>query len=356
MALEPKIQTPLTKILNIPHPVMLAGMGVSAGPPLAAAVTNAGGIGVLGGFSATPERLRELIHELKSLLVDKNAPFGVDLLLPKIGGGARKTNYDYTNGQLDDLITVCIEEKAKVFVSAIGIPPKYVIDRLHANNILYMNMIGHPKHVAKCVEAGVDILGAQGSEGGGHTGNIPTGILVTSVAKLVRGVKSKFTGEDVQVVAAGGMVNGEGLAAAIMMGASGVWMGTRFLLAEEATVARAFQEAVQTAGYDDTIRTIIYSGRPLRIKKTPYVLNWEENRQAEIKELTGRGILPVAHDAEQHPEDDEILENIVPYLMGVAAAQIDKVMPARDIVNEVVNEAAVRLMAGTHAVITKPKL
>jgi hypothetical protein len=94
----------------------------------------------------------------------------------------------------------------------------------------------------------------------------------------------------------------------------------------------------------------------LRIKKTPYVVNWEENRQAEIKELTGRGILPVAHDAEQHPEDDEILENIVPYLMGIAAAQINKVMPARDIVNEVVNEAAVRLMAGTRAIVTKPKL
>jgi NAD(P)H-dependent flavin oxidoreductase YrpB (nitropropane dioxygenase family) len=168
-------------------------------------------------------------------------------------------SYDYTNGQLDALITVVIEERAKVFVSAIGIPPKHVIDRLHAAGILYMNMIGHPKHVAKCVEAGVDILGAQGSEGGGHTGNIPTGILVTSVAKMVRGVKSGFTGEDVQVVAAGGMVDGEGLAAAIMMGASGVWMGTRFLLAEEATVARAFQEAVQSAGYDDTIRTIIYS-------------------------------------------------------------------------------------------------
>lgn len=163
------------------------------------------------------------------------------------------------NGQLDALITVCIEEKAKVFVSAIGIPPKHVIDRLHANGILYMNMIGHPKHVAKCVEAGVDILGAQGSEGGGHTGNIPTGILVTSVAKLVRGVKSKFTDVDVQVVAAGGIVHGENLAAAIMMGASGVWMGTRFLLAKEATVASAFQEAVRTAGYDDTIRTVIYS-------------------------------------------------------------------------------------------------
>ncbi|KAJ0423299.1 2-nitropropane dioxygenase [Aspergillus carlsbadensis] len=356
MALDPKIQTPLTKILNIPHPVMLAGMGVSAGPPLAAAVTNAGGIGVLGGFSATPERLRELIHELKELLVDKDAPFGVDLLLPKIGGGARKTNYDYTNGQLDALITVVIEERAKVFVSAIGIPPKHVISRLHAAGILYMNMIGHPKHVAKCIEAGVDILGAQGSEGGGHTGNIPTGILVTSVAKMVRGVKSAFTGEDVQVVAAGGMVDGEGLAAAIMMGAGGVWMGTRFLLAEEATVARAFQEAVQSAGFDDTIRTIIYSGRPLRIKKTPYVVNWEENRQAEIRELTGRGILPVAHDAEQHPDDDEILENIVPYLMGIAAAQIDKVMPAREIVNEVVNEAAARLMAGSRAIVTKPKL
>ena len=137
------ITTPLTKLFGIKHPILLAGMNVAAGPELAAAVTNAGGLGVIGGVGYTPEFLRKQIASLRSYLKDKNAPFGVDLLLPKVGEGARKTNYDYTEGKLPELIDIIIQEKAKLFVSAVGIPPDWVIQKLHAAGIPVMNMIGN---------------------------------------------------------------------------------------------------------------------------------------------------------------------------------------------------------------------
>merc|ERR1711861_14019 len=116
-------------------------MNVAAGPELAAAVTNHGGLGVIGGVGYTPEFLREAITELKNGLHDKNAPFGVDLLLPQAGGSARKTNTDYTEGQLPQLIDVVIEEKAACFVSAVGVPPKWAVEKLHAAGIPVMNMV-----------------------------------------------------------------------------------------------------------------------------------------------------------------------------------------------------------------------
>jgi NAD(P)H-dependent flavin oxidoreductase YrpB (nitropropane dioxygenase family) len=96
--MPPPLSTPLTSLLNISHPIMLAGMDQVAGPHLAAAVTNAGGFGTLGGARYTPKMLREMIAEMKELLVEKDAPFGVDLLLPAVGGGARKTNVSCSSG------------------------------------------------------------------------------------------------------------------------------------------------------------------------------------------------------------------------------------------------------------------
>ncbi len=242
---------------------MLAGMNVAAGPKLAAAVTNAGGLGVIGGVGYTPEMLREQISELKSFLVDKKAPFGVDLLIPQVGGSARKTNYDYTKGKLDELVTIIIDEGASLFVSAVGVPPKAVVDRLHKAGILYMNMIGHPKHVARCIDVGADLTCAQGGAGGGHTGDVPTTILIPTVVEMCKGKKSPLTGQDVQVVAAGGLFNGQSVAAALMLGASAVWIGTRFVLSEEAGAPKAHQEAVRTSGFDDNVRTIIFTVCPL---------------------------------------------------------------------------------------------
>jgi len=168
-------------------------------------------------------------------------------------------SYDYTKGKLDELVDIVIESGARLFVSAVGVPPKHVVDRLHKAGILYMNMIGHPKHVAKCLALGVDIICAQGGEGGGHTGDVPTSILIPTVAQLCKGKVSPMTGKPVQVVAAGGIFSGQSVAAALMLGASGVWVGTRFILADEAGAPRAHQEAVRTSGFDDNIRTIIFT-------------------------------------------------------------------------------------------------
>ena len=132
---------------------------------------------MIGGVGYTPKMLRKEIQELKSLLREPNLPFGVDLLIPQVGGNARKTNSDYTQGQLPELIDIIIQEKATLFVCAVGVPPKFAVDKLHAAGIYVMNMCGHPKHCIKALNSGCDIICAQGGEGGGHTGEISTLVL-----------------------------------------------------------------------------------------------------------------------------------------------------------------------------------
>lgn len=377
MASPQKIRTTATDLFKIKHPVLLAGMNVAAGPKLAAAVTNAGGLGVLGGINYTPDMLRDQIEELKSHLTDKNAPFGVDLLLPQVGGNARKTNYDYTKGKLPELIDIIIESGAKLFVSAVGVPPKQVVEKLHKNGILYMNMIGHPKHVKKCLDLGVDIICAQGGEGGGHTGDIPTTVLIPAVVKAVEGYKSPMTGQPVQVIAAGGIHNGQLLAAALMMGASAVWVGTRFVLSEEAGAPESHKEGVRTAGFDDNIRTIIFTGRPLRVRTNPYIENWENERQQEIKELVAKGKIPyeadldkvmsgemtsppkglvVAKDADGEVDLDEVLDQFRPMLMGKCAAVVNEKKSAKEIVDEFVNDAVKVIQKGNSMIVSQSKL
>ncbi|KAH7914673.1 2-nitropropane dioxygenase [Hygrophoropsis aurantiaca] len=350
---QPVFSTPLTKLFKINHPVMLAGMNVAAGPRLAAAVTNAGGIGVIGGVRQSPKMLQESINELKSHLEDKNAPFGVDLLLPQVGGNARKTNYDYTKGQLSELIEVIIKSKAALFVCAIGVPPREAVDKLHAAGIPVMNMIGHPKHVAKALAQGVDIICAQGGEGGGHTGDTPFSILLPATVDLCKNAKSPLTGEPIIVVGAGGVTDGRGLAASLSYGASGVWVGTRFVASEEAGAPPKHKELVVSAGYDDTVRTLIYSGRPLSVRKTPYVAEWETKRKQEIEELVSQGKIPHDVELESHPERS--LEGRM-WLMGKNVGSINDIKPAKAIVDEMVSSAATSLNKAAKCVILGAKL
>ncbi|GFP53316.1 hypothetical protein ACSS6W_000821 [Trichoderma asperelloides] len=369
MASPQQIRTPITDLFKIKHPVLLAGMNVAAGPKLAAAVTNAGGLGVIGGVGYTPDMLKEQIAELKSYLNDKNAPFGVDLLLPQVGGSARKTNYDYTKGKLDALVDIIIESGAKLFVCAIGVPPKATVERLHKAGILYMNMIGHVKHVQKCLDVGADIICAQGGEGGGHTGDTPTTVLIPAVVEAVGNAKSPLTGGPVQVIAAGGISNGQTLAAALVMGASAVWVGTRFILTDEAGAPKSHKEAVRTAGHDDNIRTIIFTGRPMRVRNNAYINDWETNRQQEMKELAAKGTIPYEADLDKvlnggdkpsivqtaeeanNDEDEDPLEQFRPFLMGKAAAVVNVQKPAKDVVDELVNDAVAQLKKGSQLII-----
>ncbi|KAK3686412.1 hypothetical protein LTR37_019843 [Vermiconidia calcicola] len=358
MASSQQIRTTTTELLKINHPIMLAGMNVAAGPKLAAAVSNAGGIGVIGGVGYTPDMLREQIAELKGYLKDKSAPFGVDLLIPQVGGNARKTNYDYTKGKLNDLVGIIIDSGAKMFVSAVGVPPKDVVERLHTAGILYMNMIGHPKHVKKCLDLGVDLICAQGGEGGGHTGDVPTSVLIPAVKRLCEGKTSPMTGKPVQIVAAGGIYDGQSLASAMALGATAVWVGTRFVLSQEAGAPKAHKEAVRTAGFDDNVRTIIFTGRPLRVRRNPYIDNWEENRQNDIKDYTSKGVIPVEADLEKMGDDidDETMDNARPFLMGKVAAVVNDNLTAKEIIDDMVSGAVEWIQKCNSAIVAKSRL
>ncbi|KAI0285762.1 2-nitropropane dioxygenase [Russula aff. rugulosa BPL654] len=340
------IYTPITELFGIKHPILLAGMNVASGPELVAAVTNAGGLGVMGGMGYTPNVLRQQIKALKKDLKDPNAPFGVDLPLPQVGGSARKTN-------LPEIIDVIIEEKTRLFVSAVGVPPREVVDKLHEAGILIMNMVGHPKHVKKALDVGVDLICAQAGEGGGHTGDISASILIPAVVDAVKGRTSPLTGQPIWVVGAGAVYDGRGLAANLVYGAQAVWVGTRFVASEEAGATRAHKAALLSADHGDVARTLIYTGRPLRVRRTPYVDDWERNRQAEINELTAKGIIPNEHEVNKHPERSI---QAISFPMGDVAALIKDVLPARTIVDNMVNDAAKILQERSKLVSIKTKL
>ena len=198
MALETAgycIETPLSEQLGIKHPIILAGMGKISSPHLAASVSNAGGLGCFGGVNFSPRILKIALKKLKSELKSADLPFGVDLLLPQIGGSARKTNIDYTKGKLSQLIDIIIESGAKLFVSAVGAVPKFAVKKLHKHNIFVMNMVGHPKHAIKALANGVDIICAQGTEAGGHTGAIATTVLLPKIVDICKNYKSPLTGK-----------------------------------------------------------------------------------------------------------------------------------------------------------------
>lgn len=340
MASSGPITTPLTTLLGIKHPILLAGMARTSSAPLAAAVSNAGGLGVIGGFMYTPDQLRGIVTELKSLLAQPSLPFGIDLALPQVGGNARKTNHDYTNGKLDELIDITIESGAKLFVCAVGVPPKHVIERLHNAGILIMNMVGHPKHAVKALDLGVDMVCPQGGEGGGHTGDISGTVLIPAVVDVARKYKPQMlNGQSAMVVAAGGIHNGRGLAAALMQGAVGVWVGTRFVASVEAGCSEQHKQAVVECGFDETERTLVLSGRPLRMKTNDWVRGWHAKPDM-IRELTGKGVVPIEYDLDKGNEID------VPHLMGQVAGAIQKVQPAREIVEEMVEEAVQMLRLG----------
>ncbi|KAJ4306335.1 hypothetical protein N0V88_001135 [Collariella sp. IMI 366227] len=287
-------------------------MARTSNGPLAAAVSNAGGLGVIGGFMYTPDQLREIVAELKANLRSPDLPFGIDLALPQLGGSARKTNHDYTGGKLNELIDITVESGAKLFVSAVGVPPKGVIERLHGAGILVMNMAGHPKHAVKALELGV---------------------LIPAVVDVARQYRPKMLGgQTAMVVAAGGISNGRGLASSLMQGAVGVWVGTRFVASEEAGCSEEHKKAVVSCGFEGTERTLVISGRPLRMKTNDYIRKWHA-QPARIQELCSKGVVPIEHDLEEGNDID------LPHLMGQVAGAIQKIQPAGEIVEEMVAEA-----------------
>jgi len=348
------LETPLTKILGIQHPVMLAGMNGVAHSELAAAVTNAGGIGSIGGLTMSPKVLTQEIKFLKEELADKSAPFGVDLAIPQIGGGARKTNHDYTHGHLPELIDIIVAEKAKLFICAIGVPPKWATDKLHAGGVVVANMVGSVRNAQKAIEAGADIVIAQGSEGGGHTGEVGTMALLPQVVDAAKG-KTNFFGGNVLCVGAGGIFDGRGLAASLSLGASGVWVGTRFICADESAAPQSHKDKVLKASSNDTIRSLAISGRPLRLIPNDWINTWEKDPE-QMKKLCDSGVTPLEHDMKGAGENQDLRRGIldaVNSLAGQASGGVHTVEPAKKIVEDMVAEAAAALRENTAFVTSK---
>jgi len=335
------ISTPLTSRLGMQVPIMLAGMASISTGHLASAVSNAGGLGVIGGAFMAPKDLQTEISELKRLLLSPDLPWGVDLLLPKVGGSARATNKDYTRGALNELVDILIQERPTLFVCAVGVPPKWVVDRLHAAGIYVMNMVGSPKHVKKALVVGVDMICAQGTEAGGHTGDVATMPLIPLCVDACRDVVSPLDGQPVAVVGAGGIFDGRGIAAALALGAQAVWVGTRFVTAEESSAGPRHKNAIINATADNTMRTTIFSGRPMRVYQSDYVKKWETNRQNERDELLQRGKRPYKNDLQKNKDAGTPLDflDTYPIIFGQASGGIFQEQSAATIVEEMTKEA-----------------
>lgn len=284
------------------------------------------------------------MKEVKKLL-KPGVPFGVDLLIPKVGGGARKTNKDYTGGLLPQMADAMIEEGVKLFVCAVGVPPKWLVDKLHGAGIVCMNMVGAPHHVPKALEVGMDVICAQGTEAGGHTGDIATLPLIPQCVDLCKGRINHF-GVEVPVVAAGGIYNGRGLGASLCLGAAGVWVGTRFIACEEAHVGPVHRKRIIEAQSSDMTRTELFTGRPCRVLKTPYVRQWE-GREKELKDMLTQGVVPWHKELQ---EGKPVLSEFFPALMGQCAGGIKEVKTAEAIVQEMMQEALDTLRASSQLI------
>src|ERR1017187_5716490 len=252
------MRTRLTDLLQIEHPVMLAGMGGVSYHQLVAAVSEAGGFGPLGAGTMSPDQLRDEIRATKALTSE---PFGVDLLtaLP---------------AQMLESVDAMIEENVPVFVAALGVP-RDVVERCHQHNMIVVNMCGKVRHALAAVEAGCDLVVAQGTEAGGHTGTVATMPLVPQVVDAV--------GDKVPVVAAGGIFDGRGLAAALALGADGVWIGTRFIATPEAHGVSGYKDALINTAEAGTVVSRAYSGKTMRVIRNEYTAFFEKNPG----ELTG---------------------------------------------------------------------
>lgn len=218
-------------------------------------------------------------------------------------------------------------------------------------------MVGHPKHVAKALAVGVDILIAQGYEAGGHTGELATSILIPQVVDLAKGHVSRLHGGPVHVVAAGGIYRGRSVAMALALGAQAVWVGTRFIVAEESGASGLHQRLVVEGGSGDTLRTTIYTGRPLRAMKDAYNVDWEENKADEIKRLQAQGIVVYKHEVKAARARGEHfdLAGTFPQYVGQAIGGITKVQPAKEIIDELMTEA-VQVMQDNANLLVKARL
>ena len=356
------LHTPLCDYLGIDVPIIQAGMGRGTGsttsPALVAAVSEAGGLGCLGATGWDPEEIREKIREVRALTA---RPFGVDLLLPASLADADVPRDDvralvrrdhpaharfmeslYERFAVDPSLKhrqhwalsptlmrqqadVVLEERVPVLVSGLG-DPAWVVPLAHEAGIKVMGLVGAPRHAERQIRSGVDIVIAQGSEAGGHTGTVATLALVPQVVDQVT---------PTPVVAAGGIADGRTVAAALALGAQAVWCGTAFLFAEEAYVHASLRAQLTAAGARDVVVGRSYTGKPSRVVVNEVTRAWAESGLEPLPMPLQTVIMDDFTYAAERSGRPDLVQNPA----GQIAGMLDRHEPAATIVRRLVDEA-----------------
>ncbi len=377
---RPTLRTEFCDRVGVEYPVILAGMGPVAGTgdpvataDLVAAVSNAGGLGVLGGVAYSPDRLREEIRKIRSM-TDK--PFGIDLLLASTfliprGSGPmpqapprEKLPREHLEAidriaaelglELEEAPTgsvgldtswipegkswagsqmeVILEEEVPVFASGLGTPALFA-EALKANGVTVLSLVGNVRAAQQVAHDGADFVVAQGTEAGGHTGRIGTLALLPQVMDAV---------SPTPVIAAGGIASGRALAGVLATGAAAGWCGTAFLVSEEANQPDVQKQRILDAAAEDTRVTRVYSGKTMRNINNPLIEAWEREGMSALpmgmQNLLIRDLEHSIHKAGR----TELLMNAA----GQTSGMLKKKRPAREILDEMVAEAAEILASG----------
>jgi len=363
------LRTRLCDILDIEYPILSAGMGPNllgeeTGAPvdLVVAVSEAGGLGVLGASGYSVRELKQAIHDVRAR-TDK--PFGVDLLLPKNLAGVDKFTGEATDMLLEDVIKnlpaeyqewvakmrkdlnipemeivvktdtttmhpqeavqVCIEEKIPLFCAGLG-NPGWMVEEAHANGIKVLAITGNTKNAKRMVDSGIDLLVAQGHEAGGHTGRIGTMALVPPCIDAAY---------PVPVLAAGGIADGRGFAASLAMGCVGVWVGTRFLATTEGGAPEVIKRHIVEATDEDTLVSTMFTGKTLRSIHSKFHDAWAASGLTALP-------FPLQIMISSALLSGFIQANIDDYIggfAGQASGMIKEIKPAGEVVQDMVDQA-----------------
>lgn len=367
------LKTSVCELLNIEYPIVLAGMGGASTPELAAAVSNAGGLGVLGAASCGPTRLRNWIKRTREL-TDK--PFGVDTLLPAsvrrqeqvsvtgepqqersldahrafaqsfmeahgLDNQVNSLNSEAIEDDNDDGLVlfsepffraqmeVIVEERVPVYAAGLGNPGPWM-DQLKANDTKVICVVGAVRHAVQVASVGIDIVVAQGHDAGGHNSPVGTMALIPQVVDAM---------VDIPVLAAGGIADGRGVAAALMLGAAGVWVGSAFLAASEAGIYDFQKQALVDATEESTVISKSITGKPCRVLRSSWTMAWEKSELNPLpmpyQSMISDPVMAAAVSGQR--------VDVYPGIAGQGIGMIKAVRPAADILADYVQGARLAL-------------
>lgn len=349
------LRTPLCDLLKIDVPILQAGMGGVAFGPLAAAVSKAGGLGTIAAISPSPARVEQEIKlvrsrtdrpvcvdigfparapkELSQVKLDK-LPEPLAVLQREIEAlGVEVKPVEDQAMSIEDAkekLEICFNHKVEVIACALG-TPKWVVDACHERGVTVLSVVGSARHARSAIRAGADAVVVQGTEGGGHTGDVG---LITLLAEVL-----DFA--TVPVIAAGGLVTGAQIAAALTMGAQGAWVGTRFIGTEEASVGPNYKQSIVEAGYDQTIRSLLFDGLYVRQITNRYTEVWEGHED----EMLPYPLQRLAQGPVRFAAAAADLKDHQALPAGQGSSLIRDIPPAAEVLDRLVNEAVAALQA-----------